>query len=66
LELYKYIYFRYRIAELAPHLLKYDYVEPTVFSEVAMRPTKENTLLNTPILDYIDVNFLKNLNKLIF
>jgi len=22
---------RYRVAELAPHLLKYDYVEPTVF-----------------------------------
>lgn len=21
---------RYRIAELAPHLLKYDYIEPTV------------------------------------
>lgn len=26
---------RYRIAELAPHLLKYDYVEPTVFHDIA-------------------------------
>jgi NADH dehydrogenase (ubiquinone) Fe-S protein 1 len=28
---------RYRMAELAPHLLKYDYIEPTVFSEVALK-----------------------------
>lgn len=29
---------RYRIAELAPHLLKYDYIEPTLFGEIAVTP----------------------------
>jgi len=32
---------RYRMAELAPHLLKYDYIEPSVLGEVALKPTGE-------------------------
>ena len=26
---------RFRIAELAPHLLKYDYIEPSIFGKIA-------------------------------
>lgn len=37
---------RYRMAELAPHLLKYDYIEPTVFSEVALKYNGEAINLN--------------------
>ena len=29
------------MAELAPHLLKYDYIEPSVLGEVALKPTGE-------------------------
>jgi NADH dehydrogenase (ubiquinone) Fe-S protein 1 len=32
---------RFRIAELAPHLLKYDYIEPTSFGKIALKPTKD-------------------------
>lgn len=47
---------RYRVAELAPHLLKYDYIEPTVFGKVALaaQQNAKTTLLPTPITDYID------------
>jgi NADH dehydrogenase (ubiquinone) Fe-S protein 1 len=27
---------RFRVAELAPHLMKYDYIEPTLFSKLAL------------------------------
>lgn len=30
---------RYRVAELAPHLLKYDYIEPTAFGKLALQPS---------------------------
>jgi NADH dehydrogenase (ubiquinone) Fe-S protein 1 len=30
---------RYRMAELAPHLLKYDYIEPSVLGDVALKPS---------------------------
>jgi len=29
---------RFRIGELAPHLLKYDYIEPSVLGEIALKP----------------------------
>jgi len=46
---------RYRIAELAPHLLKYDYIEPTVFGEYGVRALKNSEELNlTPLVDHID------------
>lgn len=48
---------RYRIAELAPHLLKYDYIEPTIFSQFGARAIKNPEKLNlTPLTDNIDVN----------
>jgi len=48
---------RYRIAELAPHLLKYDYIEPTVFGDFGARAIKAPEKLNlTPITDHIDVS----------
>jgi NADH dehydrogenase (ubiquinone) Fe-S protein 1 len=46
---------RYRIAELAPHLLKYDYIEPTIFGDYAIKSLKNNDPINlTPITDAID------------
>lgn len=29
---------RFRMAELAPHLMKYDYIEPTVLGEISIKP----------------------------
>lgn len=44
------------MAELAPHLLKYDYIEPTIFGDIALKPTSNDLKFNpTPITDYIDV-----------
>lgn len=48
---------RYRVAELAPHLLKYDYVEPTVYGKLALSTpsASQNAIINpTIITDYID------------
>jgi len=46
---------RYRIAELAPHLLKYDYIEPTVFGEYGVKSLKVPEKMNlSPIVDNID------------
>ncbi|EGR28078.1 NADH dehydrogenase fe-s protein 1, putative [Ichthyophthirius multifiliis] len=48
---------RYRVAELAPHLLKYDFIEPTSFGKLALQPQKgqnAQTLNVNPITDYID------------
>lgn len=46
---------RYRIAELAPHLLKYDYIEPTAFSELAVKAGSRPAQINlTPLEDTID------------
>lgn len=48
------------MAELAPHLLKYDYIEPTTLGNIALKPTGTELLFNpTPITDYIDVRFYK-------
>jgi NADH dehydrogenase (ubiquinone) Fe-S protein 1 len=49
---------KYRIAELAPHLLKYDYIEPTVFGEYGVKALKNSEQLNlTPLVDNIDVSY---------
>jgi NADH dehydrogenase (ubiquinone) Fe-S protein 1 len=46
---------RYRISELAPHLLKYDYIEPTIFGEYGVQALKSSEKLNlTPLTDHID------------
>lgn len=46
---------RYRIAELAPHLLKYDYIEPSIFGDIAALPTKsKQQLIISPLADNID------------
>jgi NADH dehydrogenase (ubiquinone) Fe-S protein 1 len=43
---------RFRIAELAPHLIKYDYIEPYNFSR--MMHSTPGKLNNTVLSDYID------------
>jgi NADH dehydrogenase (ubiquinone) Fe-S protein 1 len=49
---------RYRIAELAPHLLKYDYIEPTVFGDLGVKAIKNPEKLSiSPITDHVDVRF---------
>lgn len=46
---------RYRMAEIAPHLLKYDYIEPTSFGKIALKPSQSEVKLNfTPLTNYID------------
>lgn len=48
------------MAELAPHLMKYDYVEPSLFGELALK-TKNGggqKISVSPLLDNIDVNYL--------
>jgi NADH dehydrogenase (ubiquinone) Fe-S protein 1 len=40
---------RYRMAELAPHLLKYDYIEPTLFGGLALLDVKTTAkMFNSP------------------
>lgn len=46
---------RYRMGELAPHLLKYDYIEPSLFGKVAVSNyTKSAEMHITPLNDQID------------
>lgn len=45
---------RYRVAELAPHLMKYDYIEPTQFGAIALKPSGASAVHATPLTDYID------------
>ncbi len=45
---------RARIYGLAPHLLKYDFIEPTVYGKVAARGGKGAVLEATPFADLID------------
>lgn len=45
---------RARIYALAPHLLKYDFIEPTVYGKVAARGEKSAPLEATPFADLID------------
>lgn len=45
------------MAELAPHLMKYDYVEPTLYSELALKQKSNAQVVNfSPLLENIDVN----------
>jgi len=45
---------RTRIAELAPHLLKFDFVEPFGFEDLAHKPGQAMKLNSTPFTDNID------------
>lgn len=46
---------RARIYSIAPHLLKYDFIEPTVYGKIANKPSaSSSTIQNTPLLDLID------------
>lgn len=47
---------RFRIAELAPHLIKYDWVEPYSFNIV--RETLKDKVNHSVLSDYIDVRFI--------
>ncbi len=44
------------MAELAPHLMKYDYIEPTLFSAFPFMSLSNPLPINkTPLADNIDV-----------
>ncbi|KAM3131755.1 hypothetical protein pb186bvf_016151 [Paramecium bursaria] len=45
---------RFRVAELAPHLLKYDYIEPTIFGKFALQQQAQQAIYSTPFVDSID------------
>ena len=45
---------RARIYSVAPHLLKYDQVEPTVYGKVANKVWRSGELEETPLCDLID------------
>lgn len=45
------------MAELAPHLMKYDYVEPTLYGELALKlkSTEDQKIKFSSVIDNIDV-----------
>jgi NADH dehydrogenase (ubiquinone) Fe-S protein 1 len=45
---------RTRIAELAPHLIKYDFIEASGFEKHAHRPNGETSLNGTPLIENVD------------
>ena len=46
---------RTRLAELAPHLVKFDVIEPSGFEDLAFKFDPKNTKLNkTPLTDNVD------------
>lgn len=45
---------RARIYELSPHLLKYDYIEPTVFGKIATKSGEAGHIEKTPFADLLD------------
>lgn len=45
------------MAELAPHLLKYDYIEPTLMGEMSLYSTQATDMNLSPLNDSIDVAF---------
>ena len=48
---------RFRMGELAPHLLKYDYIENSVFGDLSINPIQTKQKVNSNlIVDKIDVN----------
>lgn len=42
------------MAELAPHLMKYDYIEGSLFGQLALSPSKEKQVKQSLIVDSID------------
>lgn len=46
---------RTRMAEIAPHLVRFDVIEPSGFEQLALRPDETKLKLNnTPLTDNID------------
>lgn len=45
---------RYRIAELAPHLLKYDHIETSLLGELALETSQGGDINLTPLSDSVD------------
>ena len=45
---------RARIYELSPHLLKYDFIEPTIFGKIAAKTEEAGTIEKTPFADLLD------------
>ena len=45
---------RTRIAEFAPHLIKYDYIESSGFEGLAHQPNGSTQLNNTPLIENVD------------
>jgi len=45
---------RTRLAELAPHLVKYDYIESSGFTHLSQANTGENQVNNTVFTDAVD------------
>ena len=45
---------RTRLADLAPHLVKYDYIEPSGFERIALRDQGERGLSRTLLTDTVD------------
>lgn len=45
---------RARVFELSPHLLKYDFIEPTVFGKIASKSVPSGVIEKTPLSDLLD------------
>lgn len=46
---------RTRMAELAPHLVKFDFIENSGFEDIALKPRDKDAKLNhTPFTDNLD------------
>jgi len=45
---------RTRLAEIAPHLVKYDYIEPSSFERVALTDSGDRTLNRSLLTDAVD------------
>jgi len=46
---------RTRMAELAPHLVKFDFIESSGFESLALKPSgKQNKVNSTPFTDNVD------------
>lgn len=43
------------MAELAPHLLKYDHLEPSILGELALQSSGVEAVNATPLVDPVDV-----------
>jgi NADH dehydrogenase (ubiquinone) Fe-S protein 1 len=48
---------RFRIAELAPHLIKYDYIEPYNLTSWVTK-AKKGEVVNSVFADQVDVSFI--------